>query len=77
MERTTARIRVHTLVTELGVLGLVPYQAAGHAHLLATDEDHLLAGEEFLGDYGGEATEEVVAAVDDDGLFEDHGWILD
>lgn len=73
MEGTAGMVGVHALGTELGVLGLVADKGSRDDHLFAADEDDLLSGEEFLGHDGAEASVHVVAAVDDDGLFEDHG----
>lgn len=77
MKGSTSGVGVHTLLAELGVLGLVADEGSGDDHFFATDEDDLLAGEEFFGDDGTEAAVEVVAAVDEDGLFENHDWIVD
>ena len=75
VEGTTRVVGVHTLGTELGVLGLVADKGSRDDHLFATDKDDLLSGEEFLGHDGAEASVHVVTAVDEDGLFENHGWI--
>jgi len=64
VERTAGGVGVHALLAELGVLRLVTDEGAGDDHLLATDEDDLLAGEEFLGHDGAESAVEVIAAVD-------------
>jgi len=72
VEGTTTGVGVHALVTELSVLGLVTYKGSRDDHLLASDEDDLLAGKELLGDNGTETSVEVVATVDEDGLFENH-----
>jgi len=72
VEGTTTGVGVHALVAELGVLGLVTYERSRDDHLFATDEDDLLSGKELLGDNGAQTTIEVVTAIDDDGLFEDH-----
>lgn len=72
VKRTTGRVGVHALVAELSVLGLVTNKRAGDDHILATDKNNLLSSQKFLGDDGTQTTEEVVAAVNDDGLFENH-----
>jgi hypothetical protein len=76
VEGTTAVVGVHTLGTELGVLGLVADEGSGDDHFLATDKNNLLTGKEFLGHDGAKASVHVVTAVDEDGLFENHGWML-
>jgi len=75
MEGTTPGVGVHALVAELSVFGLVTHKGARDDHFLATDEDDLLTGEELLGNDGSQATHEVVTAVDEDGLFENHDEI--
>ena len=76
VEGSLAGIGVHALVAELGILGLVTDEGSADDHLLATDEDDLLAGEEFLGHNGAQAAMEVVAAVDDDRLLENHRFFM-
>jgi len=73
VEGTTTGVGVHALVAELGVLGLVTDKTSRDTHELRSDEDDLLTGKEFLGDDGRKATKEVVTAINEDGLFEDHG----
>lgn len=72
MEGTTGGVGVHALLTELSVLGLVTNKRSGDDHILTTDKNNLLSSQEFLGDDGTQTTVEVVAAVNDDGLFENH-----
>jgi len=72
VEGTTSRVGVHALGAELSVLGLVTDKRSRDNHILATDKNNLLSSQEFLGDDGAQTTVEVVAAVDEDGLFEDH-----
>jgi len=72
VERTTSGVGVHALLTELSILGLVTDKRSRDNHVLATDKNNLLSGQEFLGDDGTQTTVEVVAAVNDDGLFENH-----
>ncbi len=76
MVGSAGRVGVHSLLTKVLILGLVAHEGSGDDHLLAPDEDDFLSGEEFLGHDGTEAAVEVVAAVDDDGLFENHDFIL-
>lgn len=76
MEGTTTVVGVHAFSAELSVLGLVADEGARDDHFLATHKDNLLTGKEFLGHDGAEASVHVVTTVDEDGLFEDHGWIL-
>jgi len=75
VEGTTPGVGVHALVAELGILGLVTHKGARDNHLLATDEDDLLTSEELFGDDGRQATHEVITAVNEDGLFENHDEI--
>ena len=76
MEGTTLGVGVHALVAELGVLGLIAYERSGDNHLLTANKNDFLSSEQLLGDDGAEAAMEMVAAVDEDGLFEDHlDWI--
>ncbi len=75
MVRSTCGVGIHTLLTKVLILGLVAHERAGDDHLLASDEDDFLSGKEFLGHDGTEAAVEVIAAVDDDGLFENHGYL--
>jgi hypothetical protein len=65
-------IGVHTLGTELGVLGLVADKGSRDNHLFATNEDDLLASKELLSDDGAEASVHVITAVNEDWLFKDH-----
>jgi len=73
---TAAVVGVHALGAELGVLGLVANKGAGDDHFFASDKDDLLTSEQFLCHDGAEASMHVVTAVDEDGLFEDHDWII-
>jgi len=73
VEWTAPGVGVHALVTELSVLSLITNKGAGNDHLLATDEDNLLASEKLLGDHGTETSVKMVTAVDEDGLFKNHG----
>lgn len=50
----------------VGGLTLVADEGAAEVDLLRAHEHDLLAGERFLGDEGGKATEEMTPAVDDD-----------
>jgi hypothetical protein len=72
VEGTTGGVGVHALLTELSVLGLVTDKRSRDDHVLATDKNNLLSSQEFLSDDGAQTTVHVVAAVDDDGLFENH-----
>lgn len=72
MEGTTAVVSVHTLGTELGVLGLVTDERARYDHFFATDENDLLSGKKFFGHDGAETSVHMITAVDEDGFFEDH-----
>jgi hypothetical protein len=72
MEGTTSRVGVHALRAELSVLGLVADKRSGDDHILATHKNNLLSSQEFLGDDGAQTTVKVVAAVNYDGLFENH-----
>ncbi|KAL3772703.1 hypothetical protein ACHAW5_002678 [Stephanodiscus triporus] len=76
VERAADGIRVHALLAEVLVLRLVAHEGAGDDHLLGPHEYDLLAGEELLGDDGAETAVEVIAAVDEDGLLEDHGAVF-
>lgn len=73
MEGTTGVVRVHALRAELCVLGLVADEGTRNNHLFTAHEDNFLASKEFFCDDGTETTMEVVAAIDDDGLFKNHG----
>lgn len=72
VERTTGGVGVHALLTELSILGLVTDKRSRDNHILATDKNNLLSSQKFLGDDGTKTTVEVVAAVNDDGLFKNH-----
>jgi len=72
VEGTTRRVGVHALLAELSILGLVTDDRSRDNHLLATDKDDLLSSQKFLGNDGAQTTVEVVAAVNNDGLFENH-----
>jgi len=62
------RLGVHPLAEETEVLHLLADEAAGHADLLAADDDHLLPIEQLLRDDRGEAAQHVVARVHHDAL---------
>lgn len=72
MKGTTSGIGIHSLVAELGILGLVAHKGSGDHHFLTSDKDDLLTRKELLRDNGTEPTMKVVTAVDQDGFFEDH-----
>jgi hypothetical protein len=76
VEGTTSRVGVHALGAELSVLGLVTDERSRDNHILATDKNNLLSSQEFLGNDGAQTTVEVVAAVNDDGLFENHFYCV-
>lgn len=70
VEGSLPGVGVHALLAELSVLDAVANDGAGDAHLVASDDDDLLTGEELLGHHGCQTAEKVVAAVDDDGGFQ-------
>lgn len=67
---------VHALRAELCVLGLVADKGTRDDHFLTSHQDNFLASKEFFRDDRAETTMEVVAAVDDDGLLENHGSMM-
>jgi len=69
VEGTTAVVGLRALAEESVVLELVADQAAGDENILGADHHDLLALEELLGHNGGQATEKVTLAVNDDGLI--------
>jgi len=68
MEGSTAVVGLDTLAQEGHVLELVADEGARDLDLLAADHNNLLAHEELLGHNGGQASEKVALAVNDNGL---------
>lgn len=75
MKWSTGGIGVHALIAELLVFGLVTNKRARYHHFLAANKDNFLAGKKLLRNNGTKSSIEVVAAVDNDGLFENHDEI--
>ena len=75
MDRPEFGVGSSTFFKKVEEIGMVAMMFAGDVDFFATDHDYLLTVEELLGDYGGEAAEEMATAVDDDGRREHRVWI--
>ena len=70
MDATSSGVVDHLLSHEFGELDLVSEEGARDVDSFGSDNDDSLAREEFLGDNGGESSEEMTLSVNDDFLFE-------
>merc|ERR1719328_946409 len=68
VERSTGGLDVATFLQEVEVLQLVAVEVAAHVDALAPDNDNLVAGEDELGNDGGEPPHEVATTINHDRL---------
>ena len=64
MEGTAGRLDVAPQAKESQHLQLVPVEVAGEVDALTTHDDNLVAVEDVLGHDGGQAAQQVTAAID-------------
>lgn len=69
MVHTSGWVHVALLAKERQVLELVPVETARDVDAFTPDNDHLLALEQGLGHDGGETTQQMASAVDDEGFI--------
>ena len=55
-------------------LASLPVEVAGDVQLLTADDDHLASLQQVLGHDGGQASNQVVATIDDDPLWRLERW---
>ena len=70
MDDTSSGVVDHLLSHEFGPFNLVSEERARDVDSFGSDDNDSLAGEEFLGDDGGESSEEMTLSINDDFFFE-------
>ena len=75
MEGSPEGLDVAAQAQELEVLELVAVEVSGHLDALRAHDDDLVAVQQELGHYGGEAAHQVAPAVNDDGLEQENTFL--